>query len=251
MPKKLGFDGVDINMGCPDRSIEKQGAGAALMKNPELAKEIIYAAKQGTGKLPVSIKTRLGYEESQLEEWLPQLLETEPAAITIHARTRAEMSKAPAHWEEIKRAVEIRDAMQGHTFDNECSTLIVGNGDVMNLREAEEKIKETVADGVMLGKAIFGNPWLFAKCKSFQHSAECWNGEGGYVPTLEEKLKVMVEHTRLFEELLPHKNFNIMKKHYKAYVAGFDGAKELRVKLMAAENGDGVAYEIEKYLSTL
>lgn len=228
LAEELGFDGIDINMGCPDRSIEKQGAGAALMKNPELAKEIIYAAKAGAGKLPVSIKTRLGYNESQLEGWLLQLLETEPAAVTIHARTRKEMSKVPAHWGEIARAVHIRNA-------HKSETLILGNGDVMTLEEAGLKAEETEADGIMLGKAIFGNPWLF----------------NGYSPTFKEKLEVMVEHTRLFEELLPHKNFNIMKKHYRAYVTGFDGARELRVKLMGAKNGDETAAIVEKYLSTL
>ena len=243
---ELGFDGIDINMGCPDRNIEKQGAGAALMKNPKLAEELIYAAKEGAGELPVSIKTRLGYNESQLEEWLPQLLKAEPAVITIHARTRAEMSKVPVHWEEVKRAVEIRDYAQVNSVEHESPTLILGNGGIMSLKEAEGKIEETGADGIMLGKAVFGNPWLFT----------------GYKPTVREKLEAMVEHTKLFEELLPHKNFNIMKKHYKAYMTGFpacrdahgagrDGVKELRMKLMETKKGDEVAVEVEKYLSTL
>src|SRR3989338_9208809 len=126
--KKLGFDGLDINMGCPDRSIEKSGAGAALIKNPRLAREIIRAAKEGSG-LPISIKTRLGYNKDTLEEWLPELLAEKPAVVILHARTRKEMSKAPARFERVKRAVEIRDECQKTLA---VKTLILGNGDVMN-----------------------------------------------------------------------------------------------------------------------
>src|SRR3989338_3805635 len=100
--KELGFDGLDINMGCPDRGIEKQGGGASLMKHPSLAQEIIAAAKQGAGPLPVSIKTRIGYNAIEIEDWTRVLLEAKPAAITFHLRTRKEMSKVAAHWDEIK-----------------------------------------------------------------------------------------------------------------------------------------------------
>jgi tRNA-dihydrouridine synthase len=107
--QELGFDGIDINMGCPDRSIEKQGCGAAMMKTPKIAQEIIKAAKEGAPNLPITVKTRIGYNKNELETWLPALLEAEPAVITIHARTRKEMSKVPARWEHVARAVEIRD----------------------------------------------------------------------------------------------------------------------------------------------
>lgn len=227
---KLGFDGVDINMGCPDRSIERQGAGAALIKNPRLAQEIILATKAGAGNLPVSIKTRIGYNENELDTWLPLLLDTEPVAITLHARTRREMSKVPAHWNEIKRAVDIRNSLE-----SDC--LIIGNGDVMTLEEAEEKAEETGADGIMLGKAIFGNPWLFAVPP--------------HTPTVEEKLRMMLRHTKLFSELLPDKNFAIMKKHYKAYANGFSGARELREKLMKASTTMEVEKITEHFLQTL
>ncbi|TSC58640.1 MAG: tRNA-dihydrouridine synthase [Parcubacteria group bacterium Greene0416_79] len=162
--KKLGFDGLDINMGCPDRSIEKSGAGAALIKNPRLAREIIRAGKEGASGLPVSIKTRLGYNRDELEAWLPELLEERPAAITIHARTRKEMSKVPAHWDRVKHAVEMRDALKSQT-------LILGNGDVMSIAEAKEKAEETEADGIMLGRAIFGNPWLFANSRELANES--------------------------------------------------------------------------------
>lgn len=226
--QELGFDGIDINMGCPDKNVEKQGAGACLMKNPELAQEIIKETKRGAGKLPVSIKTRIGYNKNSLNEWLPALLETEPAAIVLHARTRKEMSSVPARWDTIADAARIRDQ-----YDNSPNkTLILGNGDVKDLADAEEKIKISGADGVMIGRGIFGNPWLFNRAVDYTQ-----------IP-LAEKLRVMVEHTYLFEKLLvEHKSFDIMKKHYKAYVNGFDGAKELRVKLM---EGAKTASDVEK-----
>ena len=226
LAKELGFDGVDINMGCPDQSVVRQGAGACLIKTPALARELIAAAKEGAGGLPVSVKTRLGFNKDELEEWLPHLLKAEPAHITIHARTKKEMSKVPARWERVKRAVEIRNELGS-------KTLIFGNGDLKDLADARKRVSEAGADGAMLGRAIFGNPWLFSE----------------HAPTLEEKLRVMVEHTRLFEELLgEYKSFNIMKKHYKAYVNGFIGAAELRGKLMEAPNAESVAKIIDHYL---
>ena len=155
MAESLGFDGIDINMGCPDKSIEKQGAGAAMMTTPDLAVEIIRAAKQGAGGIPVSVKTRVGWNTVELETWLPKLLSAEPAVITVHARTRKEMSLVPARWEHVARAVEIRNTLGS-------KTLILGNGDVQNLAEAETRVTETGADGVMIGRGIFGNPWLFS-----------------------------------------------------------------------------------------
>ena len=151
---KLGFDGVDINLGCPDRSVEKQGAGAALMKNPKLAREIIRAAKKGGGGLPVSVKTRIGYNKNEIETWIRELLSEDLAALTVHLRTRKEMSDVPAHWEHMKRIIEIRNEMGKET-------LILGNGDALDLEDAKRKVAETGCDGVMLGRAIFGNPWLF------------------------------------------------------------------------------------------
>ncbi len=226
---ELGFDGIDINMGCPDRSIEKQGAGAAMIKNPKSAAEIIQTVKDGikdAGKdIPVSVKTRVGYNKVQIDEWIPFLLEQDIAALTIHARTRKEMSNVPARWEHVKEVVAMRDKMG-------IKTKILGNGDALNIAHAQKLAEETGCDGVMLGRAIFGNPWLFTD----------------YIPSIEEKLKVMVEHTKLFEEILGKvKNFAIMKKHYKAYVSGFDGAKELRMKLMDAVTAEEVEDIVDNY----
>ena len=219
--KELGFDGIDLNMGCPDKSIEKQGAGAGMIKNPKKAQEIIRAAM--TAGLPVSIKTRIGYNKNELDTWLPAILETKPALVTIHARTRKEMSLVPADWSQVKKAVEIRDQLSPET-------LIFGNGDATSIEDAKMKAEFSGADGVMLGRAIFGTPWLFSEKKFSLH----------------ERLDIMVEHTKLFEEKLGGiKNFAIMKKHYKAYVNGFDGAGDLRGHLMIAEN----AGEVEKIVN--
>lgn len=217
--QELGFDGIDINMGCPDRTIEKQGAGAKLITTPDVAVEVIAAAKRGAPRLPVSVKTRLGYNKDVLEEWLPKLLSAEPVAVTIHARTRKEMSKVPARWERVKRAVEIRNELGSSAF-------ILGNGDSKDMADARAKAAESGADGVMLGRAIFGRPWLFTEQE----------------PPLSERLRILIEHANEFEKLLGDiKSFAIMKKHFKAYIEGFPGAKELRVELMEAESAAQVA----------
>lgn len=227
LAQELGFDGVDINMGCPDKSIEKQGAGAKLITTPEVALEVIAAAKRGAPNIPVSVKTRLGYNKDILDEWLPKILSVNPAAVTIHARTRKEMSKVDAHWDRVKRAVEIRN-QEG------SSALILGNGDVKSLEEAQARVAETGCDGVMIGRGVFGTPWLFS------HSQE-------YESDVPARLRIAIEHTKLFEELLGDiKSFAIMKKHFKAYVEGFDGAKELRAQLMETQN----AQEVEEIISS-
>ncbi len=225
---ELGFDGIDINMGCPDKTIEKQGAGAALLKNPRLAQALIYAAREGAGKLPLSVKTRLGFNKIEINTWIPALLETKLDALSIHLRTRKEMSKTPAHWELAGEIVRMRDQMKSQT-------LILANGDVASLAEAREKAQAYGLDGIMLGRAIFGNPWLFNKNKK--------------EASPEEKLQALLEHTKLFAELLPHKSFSIMKKHFKAYVNGWEGAKELRIKLMETGNGEEVAAVIASELN--
>jgi len=227
---EMGFDGIDINMGCPDKSIEKQGAGAAMMKNMKVAGEVIQAAKDGIKDakcdIPVSVKTRIGYNKNQISEWIPFLLEQDIAALTIHARTRKEMSLVPARFEHVKEVVEIRNKMG-------VKTKIIGNGDVESLEQGRKRAFETGCDGIMIGRGIFGNPWLFS----------------GKIPTVKQKLKVLVEHTKLFEKILgKHKNFAVMKKHYKAYVNGFDGAKELRIKLMNTNKAREVEDIIKDFL---
>ncbi len=236
---KAGFDGIDINMGCPDKAIQRQNAGAFLIKDPKRAKQIIGAVQKGIARaskemqkdpIPVSVKTRLGFNEDSMEQWVTHILKAQPAVLTLHARTRKEMSKVPAHWNRIKDAVALRDSLSSQT-------LIFGNGDVIDLEDAYAKAEMTGCDGIMIGRGIFGNPWVFNR-----------ELEGGKHITLEQKLSALVEHTFLFETHLPHKNFALMKKHYKAYVNGFDNAGALRAKLMEAKNGQEVAHIVEEFL---
>lgn len=208
----LGFDGVDINMGCPDRSIEKQGAGAAMMKHPEDAPAIIRAARESG--LPVSVKTRIGYNKEAMDEWLPVLLKEKPDVLTVHLRTRKEMSAVPAHWDLAPRVVALREKFSP-------DTLVFGNGDVKTLAEARTKVAESGLDGVMLGRAIFGNPWLFT-----DRTAE--------EITPSEKLDALLELAQNFDELRPSKSFHLLKKHFKAFIHGWRDAAELRARFMDA-----------------
>lgn len=214
--KELGFDGIDINMGCPDKAVEKSGCGAALIKNPKNARALIRAAQKS--ELPVSVKTRLGYNTDELDTWLPELLAENPVAVTIHARTRKEMSLVPARWERVQRAVEIRNELNS-------KTLIIGNGDVRDLTAAREKAAATGADGVMLGRAIYGNPWLYA--------------DRAVPPTPVDRIGALIEHIKLFDEKMAGvSNFATMKKHFKAYISGWDGAKDLRIALMDTSSAE-------------
>jgi nifR3 family TIM-barrel protein len=235
--KDLKFDGLDINMGCPDRAVLKQGAGGALIKTPKLAQEIIQAAKEGAKDLPVSVKTRIGGNKNQIEIWIPELLKAEPAAITVHLRTVKELSLVPAHWELMPMIVELINQQT----TSETRPIILGNGDVMTLADAEKKVSETGCDGVMIGRGIFGNPWMFNRETPIDT-----------VP-IPKRLQAMIAHTKLFEEKFVNlpmgaKRFEVMKKHYKAYVNGFDGAKELRMKLMEAKDSTEVEKLVQEFI---
>lgn len=224
--RNLGFDGIDINMGCPDRSVEKQGCGANLIQHPERAVALIQAA-QKTG-LPVSVKTRLGYREVAIQTWLATLLRTGIHALSVHLRTRSELSKVPARWDCMQEIVALRDALAPETR-------IIGNGDVVSLAEAENRVQETGCDGVMVGRGVFGNPWFFNRSI--------------HTVSVEERISALIEHTRLFTEKLPRKHFAIMRKHYKAYVQGFAGARELRMALMQEDSAEGALCLAQSFLS--
>ncbi|HPE74831.1 MAG TPA: tRNA-dihydrouridine synthase [Draconibacterium sp.] len=205
------FDGIDINMGCPVKKVFKQGACSALIGEPSLAKEIILATKEGTN-LPVSVKTRTGIKQHQTEEWISELLEVEPAAIILHGRTQRMQSDGEASWEEIAKAVQIR---------NQLKPLIPfhGNGDVFSYEQGLQRIAETGVDGVMVGRGIFQNPWFF-------------NPEKTEI-SKEERIEKLVQHTRLFEQTWSgRKNFNILKRFYKIYLNSFEGAAKMRADLM-------------------
>jgi nifR3 family TIM-barrel protein len=226
---EMKFDGVDINMGCPERKVIKTGGGAGCIGEYELAKEIIVAVKEGAGGLPVSVKTRIGKNKIITEEWVGFLLEQGIDALTVHGRTAREMSKVPTHWDEIRKAVEIRNKIRKET-------IVIGNGDVLNWQDAQKKAEEYGVDGVMIGRGIFANPAAF--------------DPEGRVLTREEKLRYLLEHAWLFEEIWKgKKNWAEMNKMIKMYVNGFDGASKLREKLMTASNrqelSDKICIELE------
>ena len=226
---RLGFDGIDINMGCPDKKVMKNGGGAALALKPRLAKEIIRATQEATGNLPVSVKTRLGYDANIIDTWIPELLESKPAAITIHARTAKQMSRVPADWSSVARAVQIAKG---------SGVPILGNGDIKSLAEAKEKIAQTGADGIMIGRGVFENLWLFnPDIDPAQIS-------------IKERLMLLLEHTILFEEHFKGvKNFVMLYKHFQNYATGFVGAKELRMELVQTKSAQEVEAAVMRFLT--
>lgn len=224
---ELGFDGIDINMGCPDKAVEKGGSGAALIRTPTLASELIEAARRGAGSKPVSVKTRIGYNTDEIDTWIPHLLSHRPVALTVHLRTRKEMSDVPAHWEHMPRIAKLR-------ADLSPTTRLIGNGDVLNLVHGRELVAQSGCDGAMIGRGIFGNPWLFAE----------------KIPTPHERVAALIEHIELFDQLLGETvNFATMKKHFKAYINGWDHAKDLRVALMETQNATEAVATLENFFS--
>jgi len=217
---KMGFDGVDINMGCPARKVAGRGEGAGLIKDPDLAAKIIAAVKKGVdGKIPVSVKTRIGYDQAD-PSWWQFLASQDLAAVTVHGRTFKQLYQGKADWEAIARAA---------TLIKQSGTIFLGNGDVESIADAKEKIEKYGVDGVLIGRAAEGNPWVFV------------DNEVG----VGEKLRVAVEHARKFEEIFPEDRFFIMRKHLAWYARGFDGASELRQKLVVTNSAD----EVEKVIS--
>jgi len=213
------FDGLDINMGCPVKKVVKTGACSALIGDPGLAKEIIYATKEGTN-LPVSVKTRTGIKQHQTEEWISHLLETDPAAIILHGRTQRMQSEGEANWEEIAKAVKVKNQLKPYIPLN-------GNGDIFSYPDGLKKATETGADGVMVGRGIFQNPWFFDPEKT--------------EISQEDRIEKLLRHTRLFEQTWGGiKNFNILKRFYKIYLNSFPGAAKLRSDLMEVKDYEEV-----------
>ncbi len=257
---ELGFDGIDINMGCPDKSVTGRGAGAGLIRTPDLAKAIIKSVKQAVvdfsnGQtiekagvrpkvasavrsmietynysserkvLPVSVKTRTGFDTPTTREWISHLLELEPVNITLHGRTLKQMYTGLADWEQIAIAAE---TAQG------SNTYIMGNGDIKSLDEAREKIAMYHLHGVLIGRATFGNPWLFQ----------------GPVPDYKTRLIVALEHCKEFEKLLPEGNFLSLRKHMAWYCKGFDHSAEMRARLMTVKTAKEVEEIVMPVIST-
>ncbi len=218
-----GFAGIDINMGCPDKSIIKKGSCAGLIANPTLAAEIVEATK--TGGLPVSVKTRIGLKTIQTEEWCGFLLEQNLAALTVHGRTQKEMSKVPAHWDEIGKVARLRDQLAP-------DTLVVGNGDVRDRQHGEELARDYEVDGIMIGRGVFHNPFGFEKTPRIHSRVELIN-------LLEFQLDLFDTHT-------PQRTFDPLKRFFKIYIRDFPGAAELRARLMETSNTEQVRNIISK-----
>ena len=221
LPEGVNFAGVDLNMGCPDKTVVKNGCCSALINNRELAKEIIDATKAGLdGRLPLSVKTRIGFSEIDLT-WIEFLLEQKLTMLTVHGRTRKEMSKVPAHWDIIGQCKELRDNIAP-------DTLIVGNGDVRDRQHAEKLAEQYGMDGIMIGRGIFTDPYAFAKDSP-------WNSMKP-----EERIALYRKQVELFAETWQNRErpIHTLNKFCKIYINHFDGAKELREKLMQAQSTD-------------
>jgi len=212
---KMGFDGIDVNMGCPDKTIIKNGCCAALIDNRELAAEIIQAVREAVGtSLPVGVKTRVGLKQVDLT-WAKFLLNQKLNMLTIHGRTAKEMSNVPANWDLIGEIREMRDTLSP-------TTLIIGNGDVSNRAEGEKLAKKYKLDGIMIGRGVFHDPFAFAKKSPWESY------------TKEQRINLYKKHVELFAKtwINNERKIHTLNKFCKIYINGFDGAKELREKLM-------------------
>ena len=265
--RELGFHGIDINMGCPAKSAIKSG-GSALIRNPTLAAEAIAAAK--TAGLPVSVKTRLGYTHiDEWREWLAHLLRQDIVNLTIHLRTKKEMSKVPAHFELIPEIIALRDEIAP-------GTLLTINGDVATRAHGLELVRQYPGiDGIMIGRGVFADPFCFAAttatrpAQSSEQSAardsdaesrseavsDDFGGENGTVnqsgesayTRKQELIELLNYHLDLYDRYAPQTNrpFETLKRFFKIYIRDFDGAKELRDQLMHTKNTDEVRALLE------
>jgi tRNA-dihydrouridine synthase len=221
LPDGCNFVGVDLNMGCPAKSEVQNGACSALIKpeNRELAEQIIEATREGlAGRLPLSVKTRLGFNEVDMT-WFEFLLGKDLAMLTVHGRTRKEMSKVPAHWDLIGEVSKLRDQLAPQT-------LLVGNGDVETKEQGKALAKQYGLDGIMIGRGIFHDPYAFAQTSPWED-----------IPK-EERIELYRNQVELFAQTWQQgeRNIKTLNKFCKVYISDFDGAKELREKLMAADD---------------
>ncbi len=274
----LGFDGLDINMGCPAKKVAAAGCGAALIREPELARAIIQATRRGlqdwydgqslkaigiragaiaafadanrrrTGidrevdrrLLPLSIKTRIGYDRIVIQEWLSTLLEERPAAITLHGRTLKQGYKGNADWDAIAQAAEIAKG---------SATLLLGNGDLRDLFDVYRRVQETQVDGVLIGQAAEGNPWLFAGKECVKRALR-GIGTVNTQPavSLTDRFNVMIEHSRHYETVVQNHCFFGMRKNLLWYCRDFSGAEELRSQMKHVCNAVEVETALENFI---
>ncbi|HIW31413.1 MAG TPA: tRNA-dihydrouridine synthase [Candidatus Paenibacillus intestinavium] len=230
--KKLGFRGIDLNMGCPVQNVASNGKGAGLIQHPEVAAEIIQAAK--AGGLPVSVKTRLGYHNiEEWSDWLGHILKQDIANLSIHLRTKKEMSKVDAHWELIPEVKKLRDEIAPNT-------LLTINGDIADRAAGLKLVEQYGVDGVMIGRGIFTNPFAFEK-EPKEHSAKEF---------LNLLLLQLDLHDKYSTETEP-RSFKPLLRFFKIYVRGFRGAGELRAQLMDTKSTDEVRRLVQPVLDEL
>jgi tRNA-dihydrouridine synthase len=236
LQKELGnpvnFAGVDINMGCPDKTIVKNGCCAGLIQNPALAGEIIEATREGlSGTLPLSVKTRIGFKEIDLT-WIEHILQFKLNMLSVHLRTAKEMSLVPAHWELMTQIRQLRDKTSP-------STSLVGNGDIMDRQEAMARAAEHGIDGVMIGRGIFHDPYAFAESSSWQ------------THTKQQKVELYLKHVKVFVGTWQNdeRRIHTLNKFCKIYINNFDGAKELREELMRCQNSAELTAKLEAELT--
>ncbi len=229
---ELGFRGIDINMGCPVPNVASRGKGSGLILRPEVAADIIQAAK--AGGLPVSVKTRLGYTEvDEWQDWLTHILKQDIANLSIHLRTRKEMSQVDAHWELIPEIKKLRDEIAP-------DTLLTINGDILDRQAGLKLVEQYGVDGVMIGRGIFKNPFAFEKEPKDHSSKE-----------LLDLLRLHLDLHDKYSKELEQRPFKALHRFFKIYVKGFRGAGELRNQLMNTNSTDEVrslldSFEIEE-----
>lgn len=228
--RDMGFDGVDINMGCPDKTVIKKGAGSGCIRDFEKTAEMIREVKSGAKNIPVSVKTRLGFNKIITDEWIGFLLKQGLDALTIHGRTAVQMSDGVANWDEIGKAVKLKNEISPNTT-------IIGNGDIMNHSQVLEMAKKHGVDGVMIGRGIFHDPWVFSKESEKK------------VRDVKEYFDLLKKHIEIFDETWGKtKNFAILKKFCKMYIKGFTGASEIREKLMNTKNTSEMLLLLKSYI---
>lgn len=226
--KTLGYDGIDINMGCPDASAIKGGGGAQMIRTPDVAAEMIAAAKKSG--LPVSVKTRLGYSSTdEWREWLTFLLQQDIVALTVHLRTKKEMSKVDAHWDIMPAIKKLRDEIAPQT-------ILIGNGDVRDRAHGLELIDQTGIDGIMIGRGIFHNPFAFESVPS-PHVRE----------ELLDLLKLQLDLYDKYHKLTG-RPFDTLKRFFKIYIRDFEGASVLRDTLMHTHSTEEVRGAVDAFL---
>ncbi len=230
---QMGFDGIDLNMGCPVRKIRSKGACAGLIRRPGLAAELIAAAKEGG--LPVSVKTRTGYDRHETDRWVGHLLLQRIDALTVHGRYAEQDSEEPADWREIGRAAAIAREIG-------VDTAVIGNGDVTSRTGIRQLARAYGLDGVMVGRGVFADPYLFA---TDRHPGAFQTAQAG------QKVLLLRSHLRLYREVWNDtRNYEILKKFYKIYLTGFPEAEPLRERLNATHDYDTAEQVVADFLSS-